>query len=93
MSNTGRLDMYVIGNEAGFFPTMVGPKKSIMMGPAERYDVIVDFSQIPDTGGPVYLLNEGPEVPYNGGNNLEGLQEHQAEVRHKLSLAYMLMRM
>lgn len=76
-----RLDMYVIGNEAGFFPSIVGPRRSLLLGPAERYDVIVDFSQLKEGVGPVYLLNEGPEVPYNGTNNGELLTPHTAQVR------------
>eukprot|EP00775_Hariotina_reticulata_P002747 gene2747-3041_t len=78
----GRLPFYVIGNEGGFFPSLVGPRTSILLGPAERYDIIFDFSRIPNTNGKVqvYLLNEGPEVPYNGRNNGEQLNLNTAQV-------------
>ena len=36
------------------------------MSPAERMDVIVDFTDFED-GDEVYLVNLGPDEPYNGG--------------------------
>jgi bilirubin oxidase len=36
------------------------------MAPAERADVIVDFSAFPP-GTEVYLINEGPDEPFGGG--------------------------
>jgi FtsP/CotA-like multicopper oxidase with cupredoxin domain len=36
------------------------------MSPAERADVIVDFSKLP-VGSEVYLINEGPDEPFGGG--------------------------
>jgi bilirubin oxidase len=33
---------------------------------AERYDVIVDFSNVP-AGTALYLINEGPDEPFGGG--------------------------
>lgn len=75
-----RLNFYVIGNEAGFFPSIVGPVQSLLLGPAERYDVIIDFSQLPSSESTIYMLNEGPEVPYNGSNNGELLTAHTAQV-------------
>lgn len=46
---TGILRFYAIGNEGGFFPSVVGPftDTGVLMGPAERYDLIIDFSGIP----------------------------------------------
>lgn len=35
------------------------------MGPAERYDTIVDFAGLPD-GTEVYMHNSGPDFPYGG---------------------------
>jgi spore coat protein A len=36
------------------------------MGPAERADIIVDFTNVP-VGTPITLLNLGPDEPYGGG--------------------------
>jgi spore coat protein A len=46
---TGIMPFYVIGNEGGFFPSVVGPitNTGVLMGPAERYDIILDFSAVP----------------------------------------------
>jgi FtsP/CotA-like multicopper oxidase with cupredoxin domain len=35
---------YVIGNEGGWFPELQPAVTTLQIGPAERYDVIVDFS-------------------------------------------------
>ncbi len=58
------LPFWMIGNEGGFLPTPVRLDQ-LLMGNAERNDVIVDFSNVP-AGSSVYLINEGPEFPYNG---------------------------
>lgn len=39
---------------------------SLLIGPAERIDVVVDFSSLP-TGTPLFLVNEAPDEPYGGG--------------------------
>ena len=36
------------------------------MGPAERADVIVDFTSVP-VGTEIVLLNVGPDEPFGGG--------------------------
>ena len=36
------------------------------MGPAERADVIVDFTNVP-VGTEIVLLNLGPDEPFGGG--------------------------
>jgi FtsP/CotA-like multicopper oxidase with cupredoxin domain len=41
------VDLWVVGNEAGYFPSLVGPVRQVLLGPAERYDIILDFSSIP----------------------------------------------
>jgi hypothetical protein len=38
------LPFYVIGNEAGYYPELQAPHTSLQMGPAQRFDVIIDFS-------------------------------------------------
>jgi len=54
-----------IGSEGGFLPAPV-QLDTLLMSPAERADVIVDFSGLPE-GTEVYLLNLGPDEPYGGG--------------------------
>jgi hypothetical protein len=44
---TGLVDFWVVGNEAGYFPSLVGPARQVLLGPAERYNIILDFSSIP----------------------------------------------
>jgi len=43
-----QLPFWVIGNEGGFFPNLQPPTITLQMGPAERYDVIIDFSRMMD---------------------------------------------
>ncbi|MEI6068506.1 MAG: multicopper oxidase [Methylococcaceae bacterium] len=56
---------WVIGGDGGFLPH---PAKldSLLIGPAERIDVVVDFTNSP-SGTPLYLINEAPDEPYGGG--------------------------
>jgi spore coat protein A, manganese oxidase len=56
---------WVMGGDGGF---QAKPSKvdSLLIAPAERYDVVVDFSNVP-TGSFLYLINEGPDEPYGGG--------------------------
>jgi bilirubin oxidase len=54
-----------IGTEGGFLPAPVGLEQ-LLMSPAERADVIVDFSSVP-VGTEIYLINEGPDEPFAGG--------------------------
>jgi spore coat protein A len=65
---TEALPFWVLGSDGGFQnrPAQVS---SLLIGPAERYDVVVDFTNIP-VGTPLYLINEGPEEPYGGGTYL-----------------------
>ena len=39
---------------------------SLLIAPAERADVIVDFGDVP-VGAELYLINEGPDEPFGGG--------------------------
>lgn len=41
---SSRLPFWVVGNDDGFWPILSSPMISLQMGPAERYDVVVDFS-------------------------------------------------
>src|SRR4030095_12673151 len=53
------------GTEGGFLPAPV-QLDQLLMGPAERADVIVDFTGLP-VGSEIYLINEGPDEPFGGG--------------------------
>jgi bilirubin oxidase len=74
-TNGNPLPFWVIGTEGGFLPDSAVKIESdlnqavtpgLLMMPAERFDVIVDFSGL--TGGStVYLINEGGDDPFGGG--------------------------
>ena len=55
------LPFWLIGSEGGFLP-QVAQQETILMAPAERYDIIVDFSGLP-TGRVIYLTNESLNEP------------------------------
>ena len=59
------LPFWQIGAEGGFLPRPV-QLGQLLMGPAERADVIVDFGDVP-VGTELYLINEGPDEPFGGG--------------------------
>ena len=54
-----------IGTEGGFLPSRVVVDQ-LLMGLAERADVIVDFTDMP-VGTELYVINEGPDEPFAGG--------------------------
>ena len=56
---------WVVGGDGGF-QTQPKQLSSLLIGPAERVDVVVDFTNIP-SGTPLYLINEAPDEPYGGG--------------------------
>lgn len=56
---------WVVGGDGGF-QAKAAQADSLLIAPAERLDVVVDFSNIP-SGTPLYLVNEGPDEPYGGG--------------------------
>jgi FtsP/CotA-like multicopper oxidase with cupredoxin domain len=64
--------VFQIGAEGGFLPAPVDIAANspypgmILMSPAERADVIVDFSGLAP-GAQVFLLNFGPDEPFGGG--------------------------
>jgi spore coat protein A, manganese oxidase len=66
-------DVWQIGTEGGFLPAPVrindldvqGAGPVILLGPAERADVIVDFSNVP-AGTAFRLLNRAPDEPFGG---------------------------
>jgi FtsP/CotA-like multicopper oxidase with cupredoxin domain len=63
------IEVWMIGNEGGFLAAPVNMTavngNRILMGPAERADVIVDFSNVPL--GSHVLGNVGPDEPFGGG--------------------------
>lgn len=59
------LPFWQIGTEGGFLPAPV-ELDQLLMGPAERADVIVDFRNLP-AGTRITLLNLGPDEPFGGG--------------------------
>jgi bilirubin oxidase len=59
------LPFWQIGTEGGFLPKPV-VLDQLLMSPAERADVIVDFTNL-EVGTEIYLINEGPDEPFGGG--------------------------
>src|SRR3990172_8676709 len=67
-SNIPGVDVWQIGNEGGFLAAPVnitGMGNQLLMGLAERADVIVDFTNVPV--GNYVLGNLGPDEPFGGG--------------------------
>jgi FtsP/CotA-like multicopper oxidase with cupredoxin domain len=63
------VEVWQIGNEGGFLAAPVNlsadHENRLLMGPAERADLIVDFSAVPS--GHWELRNVGPDEPFGGG--------------------------
>jgi bilirubin oxidase len=59
------LSFWQIGSDGGFLPAPV-QLSELLMSPAERMDVIVDFSALPP-GAEVILQNLAPDEPFGGG--------------------------
>lgn len=58
-------NFWQIGAEGGFLPAPV-ELAQLRIAPAERADVIIDFTHVPP-GTVLTLLNLGPDYPYQGG--------------------------
>jgi bilirubin oxidase len=65
LRNDRGLPFWQIGADGGFLPRAVRLNQ-LLLGPAERADVIVDFSSVP-AGTNVTLTNVGPDEPFGGG--------------------------
>jgi len=69
--------VWQIGTEGGFLPEAINVRHAaggrLLLGPAERADVIVDFRSVP-AGTSVRLLNFGPDEPFGGGEPGEAFE-------------------
>jgi FtsP/CotA-like multicopper oxidase with cupredoxin domain len=67
------VEVWAIGNEGGFLSAPVNltadNNNRLLMGLAERADLIVDFTKVPV--GRYVLRNVGPDEPYGGGEPAE----------------------
>jgi FtsP/CotA-like multicopper oxidase with cupredoxin domain len=59
------LPFWQIGTEGGFLPAPLELNR-LLLGPAERADVIVDFTSV-GVGTEIILRNLGPDEPFGGG--------------------------
>ncbi|GAB3418893.1 multicopper oxidase family protein [Flindersiella endophytica] len=59
------LPCWQIGSDGGFLPAP-SQQATVRLAPAERADVIVDFTGVRQ-GTALYLVNEGPDEPFGGG--------------------------
>jgi spore coat protein A, manganese oxidase len=59
------LPFWQIGTEGGFLPAPLELER-LLLGPAERADVIVDFANV-GVGTEIILRNLGPDEPFGGG--------------------------
>jgi len=59
------MPFYQIGGDQGFLAATV-QLNELLLGPAERADMIMDFTNIP-VGTGITLLNLGPDEPFGGG--------------------------
>jgi len=68
-ANIPGVEVWMIGNEGGFLAAPVNMTavnaNRLLMGPAERADVVVDFTNVPP--GSHILGNVGPDEPFGGG--------------------------
>ncbi len=62
---TCRVKFTQIGADQGLLPNPAVVNQ-LLMGPSERADVIVNFSNVAP-GTRVYLVNVGPDEPFGGG--------------------------
>jgi spore coat protein A, manganese oxidase len=76
------VEVWAIGNEGGFLSAPVNltadNNNRLLMGLAERADLIVDFTSVPV--GSYLLRNLGPDEPYGGGEPAEPPEEGDFEI-------------
>ncbi len=66
LSASPALSFAQVGADQGLLPNAPVAQDSLLLAPAERADVIVDFSGLAP-GTAVTLLNQGPDEPFGGG--------------------------
>ena len=66
--------LHIIGSDGGLLPGAPVVVNKLIEGPAERWDLIVDFSSFTE-GTELYLINEGPDVPYTGVPYVAGITD------------------
>jgi bilirubin oxidase len=71
------LAWWQLGSEGGFLPEPLR-RKDLLLAPAERVDVIADFTSFP-VGTELYLINEGPDGMYMGGTPGKGFAAADAK--------------
>jgi spore coat protein A len=59
--NMGKVPMFIVGAEGGLLPNSPAPVDKLLMGPAERFDVICDFRDF--AGKTLYMKNGNPPAP------------------------------
>jgi bilirubin oxidase len=59
------VNFWVIGADGGFLPKPVS-QSQILIAPAERFDIILDFTNVP-VGTKMVMTNIGPDEPFGGG--------------------------
>jgi bilirubin oxidase len=62
---TSALPFWQIGSDGGFLPQPV-QLDELLIAPAERADVIVDFTGLSE-GTEIFMINEAPDEPFGGG--------------------------
>lgn len=60
-----QVPVWQIGAEGGFLPAPI-QLDTLLLGPAERADVVMDFTDVP-VGTAITLRNLGPDEPFGGG--------------------------
>ena len=81
-SGRASVPMFIIGTEGGLLPVSPAPAESLVMAPAERFDVICDFRRF--AGQTLLMTNANPPAPvHTGAPPLP--QVMQITVRHKAS--------
>jgi FtsP/CotA-like multicopper oxidase with cupredoxin domain len=65
LESDARPEVWHIGNEGGFLRAPARARQ-ILLAPAERADIIVDFTGVPE-GETITMVNRGPDAPFGGG--------------------------
>ena len=79
------LPFWQIGAEGGFLPAPVEITE-LLLGPAERADVIVDFTRRSRSGAEIVLLNLAPDEPFGGGEPDEDFDSADPETTGQVML-------